>query len=70
MPVTAADIEALDAAIARSELVVQIDGRRVEYKSTDELIKARTYLAGVVSAGSSTPSRRSYQFRFTTQRGD
>lgn len=67
---TQADIDALDAAIAKSELKVEIDGRSVTYRSVDELIAARRHLAGVVAASSSTAQRRVFQYRMTTQRGD
>lgn len=66
---TQADIDALDAAIARSELKVEIDGRSVTYRSVDELIAARRHLVDVLAAASTT-RRRVFQFRMTTQRGD
>lgn len=41
---TQAQIEAIDKAIASGERVVQYDGKRIEYRSIDELIKARDIL--------------------------
>ena len=42
---TQAMLEQLDAAIARGERVVQYNGKRVEYRSLDELLKARNIIA-------------------------
>lgn len=69
MALTQTDLDALDAAIVSSELEVQIEGRRVKYRSTDELIKARNHAATVVGNGTRT-QRSAYRFNFTTQRGD
>lgn len=69
MAVTQTDIDALDSAIAKSELRVEIEGRSVTYRDIDQLIAARKHLAGVV-AGSTSPQRRVFQYRMTTARGD
>lgn len=69
MALTTTDLAALDAAIASAELEVQIEGRRVRYKSTEELLKARAHVAEVVQSTTRTP-RSSFRFNFTTQRGD
>jgi hypothetical protein len=69
MALTQTDLAALDAAIACAELEVQIEGRRVRYRSTDELLKARAHVAEVVQATTRT-QRSSFRFNFTTQRGD
>jgi hypothetical protein len=69
MALTQTDLDALDSAIASSELEVQLEGRRVRYRSTDELLKARAHVAAVL-AGATTPrTRASYGFDFTTLRG-
>jgi len=70
MALTQTDLDALDRAIATSELEVQMDGRRVKYRSTVELIQARDHVAGVLRAAAPMPRRSSYSFRFTTSRGD
>lgn len=70
MAVTQSDIDRLDAAIASSELRVEIDGRSVTYRSIDEMLQARRHLASVVAASSPSGGRRVYQYRFTTSRGD
>lgn len=41
MAITQQDIDRLDAAIARGERVVRFADRSVEYRSVDELIKAK-----------------------------
>lgn len=68
MPLTQTDLDNLDSAIARSELEVELEGRRVRYRSTNELIAARQHVAAVLAGASS--SRRVFQFRQTTSRGD
>lgn len=71
MALTQSDLEALDTAIAASELEVQLDGRRVKYRSIDELLKARAHVAGVLAASANTGGRRrAYRFTPTTYRGD
>lgn len=70
MALTQTDLDALDSAIASSELEVQLEGRRVRYRSTEELLKARAHVASVL-AGDATPRQRaSYGFTFTTMRGE
>ena len=46
-------IDAIDAAIASGERIVQYDGKRIEYRSIDELIRARDLLMNRVSRPSS-----------------
>ena len=70
MAITSADLDALDRAIASSELEVDIDGRRVRYRSVQELIAARAHLAAVFATQQSGRRRSSYQFQMTTARGD
>lgn len=47
-----------------------MDGRRVKYRSTAELIQARDHVAGILRAAAPAQRRSSFQFRFTTSRGD
>lgn len=72
MALSQIDLDALDSAIATSELEVDLDGRRVKYRSTSELIRARQHVAGVLALGAGGTARRTGAFRFdlTTQRGD
>lgn len=69
MAITQNDLDTLDSAIATSELEVEIDGRRVKYRSIPELMAARQHVASVLNA-SSRPQRSSFKFRFSTSRGD
>jgi hypothetical protein len=71
MALTQTDLDNIDTAIAASELEVEVDGRRVKYRSMNELLKARTHVAGVLAgAGSGAGARRTgtYRFAFTTSR--
>ncbi len=70
MALTQADLEALDSAIASSELEVELEGRRVRYRSIAELLAARTHVAAVLATGTGTRRRVSYAYQFTTARGD
>jgi hypothetical protein len=66
-----ADLQALDAAIATGELSVQVDGRRIQYRSIEELLKARAHVASQISSASAGANRRGvYRFTMTTARGD
>lgn len=61
MPVLQSDIDALNQALRNGERVVKSDGVLVEYRSVDELIKARDDLVAqmaaetVVSSGVARP---------------
>lgn len=70
MALSQTDLDALDTAIAKAELEVEVDGNRVRYRSTSELLAARAHVASVVSAGSGATARRtgSFRFDFATQR--
>lgn len=41
MPVSQADVDALNAALASGERQVVLDGQSITYRSVDEIIKAR-----------------------------
>lgn len=73
MSFTPTDLQNINAAIATGELSVEVNGRRVVYRSVDDLIKARNLVqADIAGAGASAsmPRRGAYQVRFTTARGD
>ncbi len=73
MAFTQTDLDNIDAAVATGELSVELDGRKVVYRSMDDLIKARTLIQSglaAAAAGSASPRRGSFQVRFTTARGD
>lgn len=50
MAFTTTQLAALEAAIASGELVVQYDGKRVEYRSVADLVKARDLVRGELRA--------------------
>lgn len=65
MAFTTTDLSAVETAIATGELTVEVDGRRVTYRSMDDLRKARSMiLSALQTAGSvTTPTRTSYATR-------
>jgi hypothetical protein len=69
MAYTQADLDALDRAIATSELEVEVAGRRVKFDTFEGLKKRRDFVSDQLSAQVSR-GRTAYQFRHTTSRGD
>lgn len=71
---TQADLDAIKAAIASGEQSVEVGGRKVVYRSVDDLRKARddiaAELAGAAASSTSGVRRGSFAVRFTTARGD
>lgn len=49
MAFTQADIDNLDEAIAAGEKVVKVNGREVEYRSIDDMLKARRHIMNVIA---------------------
>ena len=75
MAFTQTDLDAINTAIATGELSVEVAGRRVIYRSIDDLLKARTLIAAdlgsAAGASASSPVRRgAYRVTFATYRGD
>jgi len=69
MAFTTADLASIDAALTSGELSVEVQGRRVVYRSVDELIKARATVDTLLKAQSaSTKPVRTAHFTFATQR--
>lgn len=59
MAFTTTDLSNIEAAIATGELTVEVDGRRVTYRSMDDLLKARSAIqAALVAAGATSSSTR------------
>ena len=54
MPVSQADLDALNAAIASGEKQVALGAQQVTYRSIDELIKARNDLEAQLNAQNAT----------------
>jgi len=65
MAYTTDDLDTLDAAIKGSRLTVRIADRLTTYRSTDELIKARAHVAGIL-ASQSAPTRSYPRFQQAT----
>lgn len=74
MAFTQTDLDNINAAIATGELSVEVNGRKVQYRSMDDLMKARdvisTDLASAAASTTSSTRRGSYRVTFATHRGD
>lgn len=72
MAFTSADLAAVDSAIASGELTVEVNGKRITYRSFTELESARRLIVGELAgtAGTSGTRRGAYRVTFTTARGD
>lgn len=71
MAFTQDQLDALDRAIASSELEVELpDGNRVRYASFADLKARRDFIAGEIAAAATTRRTGVFQYQFTTQRGD
>lgn len=71
MALTQADLDALDRAIASSELEVEQDGKRVRFASFNDLKARRDYVSGLLATGGAGGSPRatgSFRFDFSTSR--
>lgn len=58
------DLESIQRAIARGELIVEFSDRKVTYRSVDDLLKAEAHIAAAIST---TP--RSKQSFGTSSKG-
>lgn len=61
MALTQTDLENLDKAIASGLLMAVVDGKTVQYRSQDELIRARSFVANQIAG----TRRRSFCARAT-----
>lgn len=68
MALTQADVDRLDAAIATSTFEVEVDGRRIRYRTITELKDARAHIADVVAAAAQTQRRATYHFNHVLSR--
>jgi len=64
MALTTADLDALNAAIVGAELEVELEGRRVKYRSVAELMAAYEHAKSVLAASSAGNAGRGSSFRF------
>lgn len=70
MALTQTDLDRLDAAIATSELEVEVDGQRVRYRSISELERARAHVASVIASqrAGNSGAKRTFYPTFITSR--
>jgi hypothetical protein len=61
MAYTQDDLDALDQRIATGELSWAIDGRRTEYRSLEEMMTLRAFIARQLEAASTRAPRPRYQ---------
>lgn len=57
MAFTQAQLDALNGALATGELSVEYDGKRVQYRSIDELLKARNIVSAELAGAAGAKSR-------------
>lgn len=70
MAFTQTDLDNINAAIATGEMTVEVNGRRVTYRSIHELERARSIIQGdlATASPSSSPRRGNFTVRFATAR--
>lgn len=68
MAYTSADLARLDAAIASSELEVEVDGDRVRYRSIAELQAARAHVADQLARTARSAQRATFYPNFIHSR--
>lgn len=68
MALTPQDIDNLDTAIATGELEVEVNGRRVKYRSISELKAAREHVASVLQQAAGSSRAAAYRVNFSTSR--
>jgi hypothetical protein len=57
----------LEKALGSGAVSIQFDGRRVEYRSTKEIVDALAYFRGLKAQAATTPRRR--QIRLSSSKG-
>ena len=75
MAFTQSDLDNINAAVGTGELSVEVNGRKVVYRSIDDLVKARNLIANdlaatAASAAGGSTRRGSFRVNFSTHRGD
>ena len=70
MAYSQADLDSLDKAIASGALSLELAGRRITYRSVDQLLAARAHVAGELAKANAPRRGSAYRFRFTTGRGE
>ena len=62
MAFTAADLAALDEAIATGALEVEYQDRKVRYRSLNDMLRTRAIMKQDIGGTPTTPSRRTFSF--------
>lgn len=62
MAFTATDLSAIEKAIAMGELTVELDGRRITYRSIPELLAARDVIRNELQSSGASPKRTTRSF--------
>lgn len=73
MAFTQTDLDNINVAIATGELSVEVNGRKVVYRSMSDLLKAHAHIDTALKAATPVASdvrRGSYRVTFATHRGD
>jgi|JI10StandDraft_1071094.scaffolds.fasta_scaffold12272_8 hypothetical protein len=70
MALSSTDLDKLDTAIAQGALTLEFNGRRITYRSMDELMAARAHVAAQLAAAAATRKAATKRYTFTTLRGD
>lgn len=75
MAFTQTDLDNINTAIATGEQSVEVNGRKVVFRSVDDLVKARALVSAELAnasavTASSAPRRGSFRVTFATHRGD
>jgi hypothetical protein len=71
MAFTQSDLDRIDKAISSGQKVVQLNGRRKEFQSIDDMLKARQLIQQELntSAGEASGNRRPRGYRAVTRKG-
>jgi len=70
MALSSTDLDKLDTAIAQGALTLEFNGRRITYRSMDELMAARAHVAAQLAAAAATRKGATNRYTFATLRGD
>ena len=68
MAFTTTDLDQINAALASGELTVTVQGRTVTYRSTSDLLKAKSAIESELAAQRPAGRPRTGYFNFATSR--
>lgn len=61
MAYTQTDLDAINAALINGTLEVEVNGRRVRYRSTSELMRVKTMISKEIAADGGAQPNRMYR---------